>query len=488
MVKLMRNKKIKALMATLILCSMALSCLTSCFLLPSGDATSITLDQQKATIRVGETLTLTATTDKADAEVTWVSDATHIAKVEGGVVTAVAEGEAIITARSGSAKAYCKVVVKPARQDLFVEGALADVYKDYFVIGTAVKSTYLESGYYGDVIKHFNSITPLNNMKWRNLESIKGSLDFDQLDDSADDLVAWAKANGVPVRGHTLLWYKAVPIWLHEEFKGKEYSEQVSEYAISLIEEHVELVMEHFGDDVYVWDVVNEAISNSVKQSDLVTSVDKPYGNIWRTSADEDDGMEAHETDWVDWYKVTGGYEYIAKAFLKAGQVREENNLNVQLFYNDYGLYKPTKRQAALNLVQMLRDNGAPIDGIGMQCHIKLKEYTEDKALFLKNFEDSIKAFIDAGLDVQITELDLRHDTVFSEQNAADQAELFGEIFRICRKYAKTGDMEHGVTGITTWGPYDGCYGGTGEKSNKDIFGPDQTLKAPYYAIVKFED
>jgi hypothetical protein len=48
--------------------------------------------------------------------------------------------------------------------------------------------------------------------------------------------------------------------------------------------------------------------------------------------------------------------------------------------------------------------------------------------------------------------------------------------------------MEHGVTGITTWGPYDGCYGGTGEKSNKDIFGPDQTLKAPYYAIVKFED
>jgi uncharacterized protein YdbL (DUF1318 family) len=92
MVKLMRNKKIKALIATLIICSMALSGLTSCFLLPSGDATSITLDQQKATIRVGETLTLTATTDKADAEVTWVSDATHIAKVEGGVVTAVAEG------------------------------------------------------------------------------------------------------------------------------------------------------------------------------------------------------------------------------------------------------------------------------------------------------------------------------------------------------------------------------------------------------------
>lgn len=483
------KKIISKIISAILLCSFVLSSLASCSLFTGSEATSLTLDQSKVTIRVGETVTIIAKTDNENAQITWSSDATHIAKVNGGVITAVSEGEAIITAKAGDQRAYCKVVVKPAPQDLFVEGSIAEVYSDYFLVGTAVKSTHLESGRYGDLIKHFNSITPVVNMKWRNLEAVKGSLNFDQDDDSADDLVAWAKANNVAVRGHTLLWYKALPLWLHEEFKDKEYSEQVSAEAISLIEEHVELVMEHFGDDVYVWDVVNEAISNYIKQSDLVTSAENPYGNIWRTSADEDDGMEAHETDWVDWYKVTGGYEYIAKAFIKAGEVREENNLSVELFYNDYGLYKPTKRQAALNLVQMLRDNDAPIDGIGMQAHVKLKEYTEDKVGFLKNFEDSIKAFIDAGLDVQITELDIRHDAVYSAKNEADQAELYGEIFRICRKYAKTGDMEHGVTCVSTWGPYDGFAGvETGEDSNKYIFGPDKTLKEAYFAIVRFED
>ena len=59
---------------------------------------SVTLNQSTATVRVGETITLSATTVPADATVTWTSDAETYATVANGVVTGVAEGSANITA------------------------------------------------------------------------------------------------------------------------------------------------------------------------------------------------------------------------------------------------------------------------------------------------------------------------------------------------------------------------------------------------------
>ena len=66
--------------------------------------TGVTLNQDAATLKVGKTLTLTATVAPANASiksVSWESDDTDIATVdENGVVTAVAEGSATITATS----------------------------------------------------------------------------------------------------------------------------------------------------------------------------------------------------------------------------------------------------------------------------------------------------------------------------------------------------------------------------------------------------
>ena len=496
MMKRVNFKRASAFALTIIMLSVfVLGCISSC-VVPSNGATYITLDKTEATLYVGETLTLTAETDKADAEIAWTSDATHIAKVDGGVVTAIASGEVTIKARSGDVRAYCDITVlekaasdtdpdndpEPDPEPIFREGPLCDVYTDYFMIGVAVQTKKLIYNGYGELMSHFNSITAENNMKWKNIVSTKGVYNFDQSNDSADDLIAWAKENGVAVRGHALLWYKSVPTWLHDEFDGKGYTPAIRATAISYIEEHIEKVMEHFGDDIYVWDVVNEALFNTVDANNLTPTGQNPYGNIWRTN----DGMSESESDWVDWYKVTGGYYYIAQAFIKAGEVREENNLSVELYYNDYGLHNPYKRQACLNLLQMLRDNNAPIDGIGMQAHYKLTEYLSDKASFLKNFEDSIKAFIDAGVDVQITELDIRYDGEFTQSVEELQAEMYGEIFKIMRKYAKTEDTAHGITSVTTWGVYDGCNGAWGTNNNILIFGKDQTPKKAYYEIATY--
>lgn len=481
------NKLIAFALPVLMSCGMV----AGCFLSSGSGAKQIKLNETEISLVEGETFLLTAVTDKEGAEVKWSCDDTSVAAVEDGLVTALSAGEATVTARSGQVRTFCEITVTekvvpkpdpPTPPDPPVQKEnLREIYEDYFKIGAAVQTNRLLNEKYGGLMKHFNSVTPENNIKWKNIQPTKGVYNFDQSGDSADKLVKWAKENGVGVRGHCLVWYKSLPSWLHDEFDGKEYGDALRNSALSYMENHIEAVMKHFGNDIYVWDVVNEALFNSVKYDDLTVKAQKPYGNIWRTN----DGMSETASDWVDWYKVCGSYDYIAKAFIKADGVRKANNLKTELYYNDYSLNNPNKRQACLNLLQMLKDNNAPIDGVGMQSHCKLDDYLADKAGWLKNFEDSVKAFINAGVDVQITELDIRFDGELTEQRENDQAEMYGEIFKICRKYAKTAGKAHGITGVTTWGVQDGSNGAWGETFPL-IFGVDKKPKKAYDAIINF--
>lgn len=105
---------------------------------------SVFLDKTTAEITEGETLTLTATIKPENAtnkNVIWSSSNEEVATVKNGVVTAIKEGEATITAKTadGGKTATCNVIVNP--KTVSVTGV--DLNKTSIELGEGDKTTLL---------------------------------------------------------------------------------------------------------------------------------------------------------------------------------------------------------------------------------------------------------------------------------------------------------------------------------------------------------
>lgn len=81
------------------------------FALGCNHSATVSLDQSELTLVTGGTATLEATVDGSEEEVVWTTSNAAVATVSGGTVTAVASGEAVITASVGDASATCAVSV-----------------------------------------------------------------------------------------------------------------------------------------------------------------------------------------------------------------------------------------------------------------------------------------------------------------------------------------------------------------------------------------
>jgi endo-1,4-beta-xylanase len=117
---------------------------------------------------------------------------------------------------------------------------------------------------------------------------------------------------------------------------------------------------------VRAWDVVNEAFEDD---------------GTWRKTP---------------WY-VTLGEDYVSMAFKFAHQADPD----AQLYYNDYNLWKPAKREAAIRLVRSLSERGIRIDGIGEQGHWLLDAPAREE------IEVAIVDLAKLGRQIIITELDI---------------------------------------------------------------------------------
>lgn len=114
-------KKIWKALAVLTAIALFGSAFTACKSDDDGDddvsVTGVSLDKTSAELKVGGTLTLTATvapTNATNQNVSWSSSDENVATVANGTVTAVAAGTAVITVKTadGGKEASCTITVK----------------------------------------------------------------------------------------------------------------------------------------------------------------------------------------------------------------------------------------------------------------------------------------------------------------------------------------------------------------------------------------
>ena len=90
-----------------------------------------------------------------------------------------------------------------------------------------------------------------------------------------------------------------------------------------------------------------------------------------------------------------------------------------------------------LNLVKELLADGVPIDGVGFQCHFIVGEVPT-------SFQSVLEQFTALGLEVAITELDIRMTLPATDALLAQQAKDYQSIVQACINVPK-------CVGITIW-------------------------------------
>ncbi|QLE02212.1 endo-1,4-beta-xylanase [Galbibacter sp. BG1] len=333
--------------------------------------------------------------------------------------------------------------------------SLKEKYNKFFPLGVAMGEKHLQRQDTVLVPYHFSSITAENDMKPSRTIASENKFTFER----GDALVDFAKKHGLLVRGHTLVWYNQTDDWFYENDEGELLSKNE---LFKRMKSYIKAVLDHYRGDVYAWDVVNEAISD---ESDLFYRED------------------------IKWFQI-GGPEYIEMAFRYA----READPDVKLFYNDYDLINPKKRDKAYKMLKELLEKGVPIDGVGMQGHWTLEDVNKE------NLGKAIDLFSSLGLEVQITELDIsvypyyhnmdrstlpKEIKPYTPELASKLAEKYKEVFELLRA------KKDKITGVTFWGVADNKtwlsnYVVKGRTDYPLLFDKDYNPKKAFYSIMDF--
>lgn len=231
-------------------------------------------------------------------------------------------------------------------------------------------------------------------MKWDSIEPQPGKFSFT----GGDAIASLAKANSQLLRCHTLVWHQQLPTWVTNGTWTKET-------LTAALKNHITTEVTHYKGQCYAWDVVNEALN--------------------------DNGTFRNDV----FFQVLG-QDYIKLAFETAAAA----DPNAKLYYNDFGTEFPgAKSTAAQGIIKSLKTAGVKVDGVGFQAHFVVGG-TPSKAAQIAN----MNAFTSLGVEVAITELDIRMKLPSTEALVAQQKTDYQTTTAAC--VATTG-----CVGVTVW-------------------------------------
>jgi len=344
-----------------------------------------------------------------------------------------------------------------------------DRYSNFFPLGTSLSSSGLGQLSSLGEYNIFKQLTAEYEMKWDTVQPQYNSFAFDK----ADLIANYARNNTIKMSGHTFVGRNSNPDWLFQDGPDGAISPAILS---SRLMNHIDKMVQRYGDVVDNWDVVNEAISDS-------SDPNKIY-------KDESEGSQ--------WWGVFGSPEFIKLAFQYTAEANARYGRNSLLFYSDSGASDPEKLDKMLAMVDYLRANNQQIDGIGIHGHWILNK------LPISQIKAAFDKIIAKGLLIKISELDMSiwnihyndenpdYQPPLTEEAKQEQAYYYQELFDLFREYK---DHIHNVTfwGISdnnSWLNYDWNTWDllpVGQRDAPLLFDENSTPKSAFYSIMDFD-
>jgi len=293
----------------------------------------------------------------------------------------------------GSAPVRGAVESAAGAADAPADASLAKAFGQRMLFGMAITPEQLRGREAAFIAHHCSVVVAENAMKPEALAPLReGQYEFA----AADALVDFARARGMQVRGHTLMWHQQMPPWLLKDGSATVSRAQL----IGRVERYITDVVTHFKGRVFAWDVLNEAFVDGEAPADP-------------------GGMRLSEL------RTIIGPEYIEVVFAAAAKADPD----ALLFYNDYETQSPRKVEMISRMVRSLKAKGVKIDGIGHQAHCSAGHPS------VADFERAIDAYARLGVTQHVTELDIALNDSLMENKVTSATPALLE--RQARRYAE---------------------------------------------------
>ena len=242
----------------------------------------------------------------------------------------------------------------------------------------------LYNGAIDNILKtEYNTLVTGNKLKMANILRDRPDDPFNiKISDlntyNIDRFVDYANKHNMKKRGHVMVWYKQIPNWLEEESVNWS-SQQIYDFT----ESYIRALSRYTNGKIDEWDVLNEAIVFNGYRT-----------NTWyeKVNGEENDNGEI------------GYLIFFSKLFKWA----REENANVKLFYNDYGIEEfgtPKNNLMRIMVKDLKTQLNTPVDGVGLQSHFKLENMNSS---FMENLGNTIDDLGNSGFIANLTELDVR--------------------------------------------------------------------------------
>ena len=249
-------------------------------------------------------------------------------------------------------------------------------------------------------LENFNSAVTEGAMKWANMESKKGKVNYLVI----DSILSWTEANHIPIRGHNIFWGIPIKIqpWL-KEMSNVELEQTLKNRA--------ETLTARYKGRFYEYDLNNEMVHGNYYEDRLGSDITKKMSN-WVLTSDPE----------------------------------------IKLFLNDYDILTGVKLTEYMTQIRKLIKQDVPIAGIGVQGHLHGEAFDRVQ---LKNSLDSLAKF---HLPIRITEFNMPgqrskyfkdHSLVMTPKDEELKAKELVDFYKICFAHPY-------VEGILMWGFWEG--------------------------------